>query len=261
MTSSSRIVRRARPLLGTLVEIRLRDAQTGSPAFDRAFAAVERVHRCMSRQEAGSDVARINRAPAGASVQVDAWTRDVLQRAKELHAATDGLFDCAAALETEGSLEDIELGPDCGLRLRRPVTLTLDGIAKGYAVDRAVEALREAGVTSGSVNAGGDLRVFGSEAQPIHVRHPASPGSLIAIGAAAEAAVATSARYFSNSSLVDPRTRRAAITGWSATVIAADCTTADALTKPCLLERERANRLAAACGAQAILLSPEHPLQ
>src|SRR5262245_46572651 len=102
MTSSSRTARRARPLLGTLVEIRVRDASIADEAFDRAFAAVERVHRCMSRQETGSDVARINGAPAGSNVEVDAWTRDVLQRAKELHAATGGLFDCAADPAAEG---------------------------------------------------------------------------------------------------------------------------------------------------------------
>jgi len=247
-------------MLGTLVEIRLRDAPIDSTAFDRAFAAIERVHRHMSRQEPASDVARINRAPAGARVPVDAWTRDVLQRAKELHAATGGLFDCTVGSEA-GSLDDIELAPDCHVRLRRRVAVTFDGVAKGYAVDRAVDALRSAGAGACSVNAGGDLRVFGDVAQAIHVRHPASPGTLLSIGAATEAAVATSAAYFANSTLIDPRTRRAVPTQWSATVIAEDCTTADALTKPCLLERARADEIAAQFGARVMFLSASRPLQ
>jgi thiamine biosynthesis lipoprotein ApbE len=49
-------------------------------------------------------------------------------------------------------------------------------------------------------------------------------------------------------------------TAWSATVIAPDCTTADALTKPCLLDRAGAKRLASACGARAVLLSPRQRL-
>jgi thiamine biosynthesis lipoprotein len=93
------------------------------------------------------------------------------------------------------------------------------------------------------------------------VRHPASPRSLVSVGTASEVAVATSAAYFANSTLVDPRTRQVVLTDWSATVIAGDCVTADALTKPCLLERSQASALAARFGAQVVLLSPQHPLQ
>ena len=59
---------------------------------------------------------------------------------------------------------------------------------------------------------------------------------------------------------VDPRSMRVDRTDWSATVVAFDCMTADALTKPCLLDRKRAKQLAAALGARAILISPQHPL-
>lgn len=254
MTSLSRDARRARPALGTLVEVRVPDTAEAPAAFARAFAAVERVHRLMSRQAADSDVARLNRAAPGTLVSVDGWTFQVLQRAKELHAASRGLFDCAAAPGLDGSLTELELPDECRVRLRRPLAISLDGIAKGYAVDRAVEALRRAGAKAGVVNAGGDLRVFGEEPQVIHVRHPRNPGCLVSIGAVREAAVATSGRYFGNSSLVDPRTRRARATTWSATVIAHDCATADALTKPCLLDRRAAQALMTACGARAVLL-------
>lgn len=240
--------------------MRLADPSIAARAFERAFQAVDRVHRLMSRQAADSDVARINRAAANTRVAVDAWTWDVLRRAKELHEATDGLFDCAIARGSRGSLSDLWLIAGNGVVLSRPLAITLDGIAKGYAVDQAVVALRAAGATEGLVNAGGDLRVFGDEVQPIHVRHPGSPGQLVMIGAVKNAAVASSGRYFSNSFLVDPRTMRPHATAWSATVIARDCTTADALTKPCLLDSARAKRLASACGARAVLLSPRQLL-
>ena len=240
-------------MLGTLVEIRVPDFAGAATAFDRAFAAVERVHRLMSRQAPDSDVARLNRTAPGTLVALDHWTWQVLERAKEIHAATGGLFDCAAAPGRDGSLADLEL-TDGGARLRRPLAISLDGIAKGYAVDRAVEALRRAGATAGAVNAGGDLLVFGEEPQVVHVRHPRDPGCFVSIGMVTDGAVATSARYFGNSTLIDPRSRRARRTDWSATVIAGDCTTADALTKPCLLDRRAAPALTAACDARVVLL-------
>lgn len=210
----------------------------------------------MSRQDPASDVSRINRGKSGERIAVDPWTAEVLRRAKDLHRATGGLFDCTLA----ASFDDLQLADGDEVVLRRRLTVSLDGIAKGYAVDRAVEALLAAGATGGAVNAGGDLRIFGDEWQPIHVRHPGDPRRLVAIGAARDAAVASSARYFGNSTLIDPRTRRARSTGWSATVIAVDCATADGLTKPCLLERDRAEAIAARLGARVILLSPHGPL-
>ena len=220
MRPSSRIARRARPLLGTIVDIRI----DGRPqALERAFAAIERVHRAMSAQESTSDIARLR---AGRRVALDPWTREVLDRAEEIRELTDGLFDCAAC------------------------DYALDGIAKGFAVDRAVECLQHAGVRAGVVNAGGDLRVFGEVFEPIQVRPPARPSELLTIGSARNAAVATSARV----GLVDPRAASPGAGASGVTVIAGDCTTADALTKPCLLEPQRASEIAARFGARAIVL-------
>ena len=217
MKATCATVRRARPLLGTLVQIRARGREAGA-AIDRAFCAVERVHRAMSRQESTSDIARLR---SGRRVGLDPWTRRVLERAEELRLATEGLFDCAI----------------CGY--------SLDGIAKGFAVDRAVDCLREAGVTSGVVNAGGDLRVFGDDWQPLHIR---SGGRLIYIGEIRDAAVATSA----STGLVGPRGWQASAAG--VTVMAADCMTADALTKPCLLDPERADATAEWLGGRVLRL-------
>ncbi|MCD8549564.1 MAG: FAD:protein FMN transferase [Shewanella xiamenensis] len=61
----------------------------------------------------------------------------------------------------QGDWQDIEIKGNQA-RLARPLIVTFDGIAKGYAVDMAVSELRRAGVSGGWVNAGGDLRVFGS---------------------------------------------------------------------------------------------------
>ena len=99
----------------------------------------------------------------------------MLRRALRVAEASDGLFDSTVAplLVREGllpgtaetSLEcgnwrHIVLMPDCGVFLARPMLLDLGGIAKGFAVDRAIHELRRGGCTQGVVNAGGDLRVL-----------------------------------------------------------------------------------------------------
>ena len=222
MSASSGLIKRARPLLGTLVEIRASGAEA-ERAVERAFRAIERVHRAMSAQESTSDIGRLR---GGRRLALDPWTRRVLERAEEMRLATEGLFDCAA----------------CGY--------ALDGIAKGFAVDRAVAALQSAGIRAGVVNAGGDLRVFGEAFEEVYVRQPQLPDRLLHIGRLRNAAVATSAATL----LVDPRPARRAPRAAGATVIAADCMTADALTKPCLLEPEQAQQLAARFCAHALVL-------
>jgi len=88
-----------------------------------------------------------------------------------------------------GRADDIDIGRRQA-RLCRPVRVTLDGIAKGYAVDLAVNAMRLAGARSGWINAGGDLRVFGDKVLQVHRREP--DGALTPLGGLREAALASS---------------------------------------------------------------------
>src|SRR6266851_1934957 len=181
-SSSSNVVRRARPLLGTLVEITVGGSTPprAAPAIEAAFAAVERVHRLMSFHEAASDVSRLNRCAAREPVAVDPWTFAVLRESLELSRISDGAFDVTVGSELvrwellpppgeagpskgegAGSWADLELLPLRRVRFRRPLIIDLGGIAQGFAVDRAIEPLRTAGMPWAVVNAGGDLRVFG----------------------------------------------------------------------------------------------------
>src|SRR3989440_12714478 len=216
-------VRRARALLGTLVEIRVSASAEAERAIGHAFAAIERVHHAMSAQESTSDIARLR---AGRRFSLDPWTRRVLDRAEEICLASAGLFDCAAC------------------------DYALDGIAKGFAVDRAVECLQHAGINAGVVNAGGDLRVFGDAFEDIHVPTPHEPARVLYIGRVRNTAIATSA----SAGLVDPLARARRLRAAGATVIASDCMSADALTKPCMLEPVKAEKLASQFGAKAIVL-------
>jgi thiamine biosynthesis lipoprotein len=269
-----------RPLLGTFVEVRaMGESLMLEPAIAAAFADIERVQRLMSFHDPDSDVSRINAAHPGEILRVDAITHSVLRAAQSLSDLSDGLFDIATAatlvrqgflprvgrfdaLPRRATYRDLELLPQNHIRWRRKGWIDLGGIAKGFAVDQAVEALRTHGISSGIVNAGGDLRCFG-EPQPIHLRTPHNPAALLYLGTLANAAIATSADYFTSrkigadevSALVDPR--RAQCVAWehSVSVVAADCMIADALTKVVCLIPQRAPALLEQLNAQAFLVN------
>src|SRR5262245_47861875 len=247
-------MRRQRPLLGAFVEI---DAE-GLPgmelarAVEAAFAAVSLVGRLMSFHDPDSDLSAINRAAAVAPVAVHPWTARVISRALALHRATDGLFDCAIASELvrwkllpdhgpvtqTATMAAVRLLPDNHVAFDKPLTLDLGGIAKGFAVDRAVAALRRHGIRAAVVNAGGDLRAIGP-AVPIHLRDPVDPSAFHCAGMLQNGAIATSSaaatltRFGAGqvSALVRARTRRPIIDCDAYSVIAGTCMVADALTK------------------------------
>jgi thiamine biosynthesis lipoprotein len=275
MRSHSSIeIRRCRPLLGTLVDV----ACQGSPEdVDRAFAAIEKVHRLMSFHNPASDVARMNGHASHAPVKVHPWTWRVLRCAQEFSSKSDGVFDITVGRQLVkldylprldsrcgrgGSWQDIVLDDECNIRFRRPLIVDLGGIAKGFAVDRAIEALKDHGVAAGIVNAGGDLRIFGPAWRLVHVRHPADPTRIAGAVRLRERAMATSGIYFGRrkfrgkyvSPLFDGRTGQSARQLVSVSIAAAECMAADALTKIVFVLREKAAGLLAQYHANALLL-------
>jgi thiamine biosynthesis lipoprotein len=140
--------------------------------------------------------------------------------------------------------EKLELDPvSSTARLpAKGMEVDLGGIAKGYAVDRAVEVLKSAGVVRAVVNAGGDLFVLGGASEcpeGIHVgiRHPLAEGKLLGWTAVREGAVATSGSYENYfikdgrvySHIIDPGTGYPVEGVLSATVLASTAMEADAL--------------------------------
>jgi thiamine biosynthesis lipoprotein len=270
-------MRRARPLLGTIVDITAEGGSLVSTAIEAAFASIEEVHRLMSFHDAESDVSRINNARPGEEIAIDPHTCRVLSFAHQISEMSGGLFDVTTApvlvangflprprkqtISSAANYRDLLLVPDGCVQWRRKGWIDLGGIAKGYAVDCAVAALCSRGVNNAVVNAGGDLRCFGAP-QPIHVRHPEEPTTLLCLGSLEEGAIATSAGYFSRldaggqhmEPLIDPR--NGTCTSWkgSISVVARDAMTADALTKAVALTPDAAPDMLAHFAAQAILI-------
>jgi thiamine biosynthesis lipoprotein len=274
-------LRRARPLLGTLVEIRLDTGLATAQAqhaVQRAFAAVAEVQSLMSYHDPDSEISRINREGFERDVTVSQPTWEVLNAALQISEQSDGLFDVTVApvlsrygflphhpahhdAEPDADWRDIKLLPGRRVRLARRVSIDLGGIAKGYAVDRAVAALQECGVEAGCVNAGGDMRVFGNDSQMLHLRHPRRATALLPAGNITGAA-ATSAIYFSSrleagrrvTPLVDPRNHLPCEAERSVTILADDCMTADALTKVFYADPARGSKLLPAFNARALIV-------
>jgi thiamine biosynthesis lipoprotein len=181
-------MRRARPGLGTLVEIGViletgddarakgdgqgSDGQRAEAAIAAAFDRIAALESALSRFDPRSEIGRFNDAPECAVIPVGRDARHVLEAAARLFVSSEGLFDA-----TQGS------GPDAwscdGELLRKAapgVRLDLGGIAKGHAVDVGVATLRARGIGAGWVNAGGDLRAFGDVSLPVDVRDERNGG-------------------------------------------------------------------------------------
>jgi thiamine biosynthesis lipoprotein len=244
------IVRRARPLLGTLVEVGVVGRDDRAHAWiAAAFDAVAEVQARLSRFDPESDVARFNALLDGAAIElVSTDTRTVLRACAALRDASDGAFDVSLGSAAHGWRLD-------GARLVKTdarTRLDLGGIGKGHAVDRAIEALGGAGARAGWVNAGGDLRVFGL-ALPIELRDE-SAGGTRRFGTLEGGAFATSRFGPDARSPLAGRPRATHVS-----VAAPTCLLADALTKVVAVSGDAHHPLLARAGAVAIVHAAAHP--
>jgi len=208
--------------------------------IEAAYRAIAEVESWMHPRREGSDLARINCAPPETHVPITDSTWRVLRLAQAVHCLSGGTFDPCLPSHA-GRLTDVVLtAPKMKSRsalCRLPLALDLGGIAKGYAIDRAIEALRAARCTSGLVNAGGDLRVY-RRSERVLLRHAddtCEPLTLTHAALAVSTADLDTRRrppehkgYYRRSGAMGPAPRYAAVIAPSAAV-------ADALTKCVLL--------------------------
>lgn len=236
-------------------------------AIGAAFAEIHKIDALMSKYKKDSDVSRLNGAGADVWLQVDPMTFTVLEESQRIARLTAGAFDVTALPlstvwgfwpareplvpsdeEIRSALSHVgyqKLFLDrTGHRLmkRDPETkVDFAGIAKGYAVDRAIEVLRRKRLSDVLVEIGGEARAIGKNknGKPwrIGVLHP-SKREYLAVLELSNKAVATSGDYMKlffvegkrYCHLLDPRTGKPISNNvCSVTVIADNCTEADAL--------------------------------
>jgi len=254
-----------------LVEIRIECANQSRwqmmSALDAAFAEVETIHRLMSRQQHGRDMVALGVAAVGETVKVDARTAEVLCLALELQQESAGRFDIERqdprmrvhTRERPGPAWSIA-GPNA-VRILRRAAIDLDGIAKGYAVDRAI-AILESRAQVATVNAGGDLRTCGGSTAPLLVRVPCGAGALVNLGRLESGAFASSQAgvlpsggpEFAGTGIDDRRPGRRALPTMTVSVAAPTCATADALTKIVAVDPEFADHMLGRHRASAWML-------
>ena len=210
--------------MGTVIEITLinDDEEATRKAALRAFQEIKRIEQLMSPWIESSDVVRINRSAGKEWVKVSPETFEVIKKAHEISEISDGGFDISIgplthlwktarerkvppSSEEVGknlnlvNFRDVLFNPEGKVFLKkRGMAIDLGGIAKGYAVDRAFEILRNIGYKNLVVNAGGDLRVGGSKFdQPwsIGIQDPRDSQKIIARVYVTDTAVATSGDY------------------------------------------------------------------
>ena len=221
------VVRRAMPVMGTIAQFAVvhRDPVAAHAAIDAAAAELKWVERTMTRFTETSDIGRANRLAARDGVLVTPETALVTLAALEWANALDGRYDpavggvCAlwdvrnrhepppdervAALAGRRFYRTVEVGTSEGAHAIRfhgeGARLDLGSAAKGYAVDRAVDALRARGIAKALVVAGGDLYALGTapdgEPWEIGIQSPNDERALAGRLHLADRAVATSGTY------------------------------------------------------------------
>jgi len=259
------VVRGMGMAMGTVVNITAidEDTQRAEAAVRDAFDEISRIETLMSATDESSEIYILNQS-RGDWVNLSPETLHVLQRSLYFARISDGHFDPTVKplvdlwmeqVKAWGRLPTIgELGEALALVdwgnlmvcedkgrarfLREGMEITLGGIAKGYAVDRASEVLMESGVERALVDIGGDIRGFGPESWRIAIQHPRYEYEWLEVIDLKNSAVATSGdyrRFFLLGErrvhhILDPKTGQPADAVMSVTVIAGNCLDADALT-------------------------------
>lgn len=271
-------------------------------AIRRALAELDRVEQVMNEWRPGSELSRIN-AQAGAERPVPS-PEDlcrVIERSLDAAKRTAGLFDptwaalrgvwrfgtgadggvpaereiqraCGLVRWGDVTVLRKDAGEGCSVRLHRPgMQLGLGGVAKGWAVDRAVASLRADGLRDFFVQVGGDLYAAGKRGDrpwQVGIRDPRGPPeSHFAQMEVTDAAFSTSGdyeRFFIAGGkryhhLIDPRTCRPATASRSATVLARTAVDAELLTKAVfILGGQEGLKLAESWGAAAVLITADN---
>jgi len=259
---SNDVIAESQQLMGTIVTIEIVSTKTNAETtINSAFNEIDRIEKLMTTFDSNSEIGILN-----AEGQVDNVSYDliyVIEQSIYYGNISDGAFDVtikpildlwktkiiAGEYPTEQEInETLTLVNYTNISVENKtiyfnaegMSITVDGIAKGYAVDQAVKVLKNNGYTNGFVNAGGDGMYFGTRPDgsdwKVGLRNPENKSESIVVMEISDKAVATSGnyeRYFNESArlshISDPRTGYSSQSLLSATIIAGSAMEADTL--------------------------------
>ena len=229
----------------------------------------------LSRTAEGSELSALNAANGeSVSYAADDPLPKLIETALAISEATDGAFDptLAPVLDAWGFTKDLRRVPSAdelvamlahtgrdkvaleetadgySVALSDGAQLDLGGIAKGYAADLLRAQLEKEGVTSATLDLGGDVFVMGKKSDGsdwrIAVKDPGDTESYLGIVSASDVFIVTSGvyeRYFEENGvryhhILDPKTGCPAESGLvSVTVMCKNGAWADALSTACFV--------------------------
>ena len=232
-------------------------------AVREAFREIDRIEKLMSATDPASQIYRLNNSGTQ-WVELSPEVIHVLKKAQEYSMLTDGSFDVTVKPLVDLWMEEVKRSGKIptGDRLsgilelvnytnliidetngrarfaKERMGVTLGGIAKGYAVDRACEILANKGIEHALVDVGGDIRAIGTRPWRIGIADPRAEGRLLGVIELESGAIATSGDYQRYHligaervhHIIDPRTGEPARGSMSITIVADDSLTADALS-------------------------------
>jgi thiamine biosynthesis lipoprotein len=277
-----------RELMGTVVTITVFsiDVDLATKGIESAFHEIERIDNVFSTYKENSPLYKLNHN--NILYSPDEEIVFMIQKSKNYSILTNGSFDITVKplldlyshtysvlgrAPTEKEIADglNKVGYNKIHILDDKIILdntdiTLGGIAKGYAIDRAISVLIENNISSALVNAGGDIRVLGgkpNEKWQIALENPRDEQEYIEIIQLDSQAVATSGdyrRYYSSDysahHIMDPKTGKSATDLISVTVIADDTLTADAMaTSVFVMGPDKGKQLLEDEGLKGILIT------
>ncbi len=302
------LVRRSYRAMGTDISVsvpvrpgaaeRAADEARALKAMQSAFVEFSRLEALMSTWRPSSDVSRINSAAGRRPVRVSPEVIELLAEAGRWSARTGGKFDVTfgalsglwrfdhdqddripdpaavagrvALVDHSALVVDAEAGT--AFLQRAGMKVHVGGLGKGYAVDRAVAILKDHGLESFMVQAGGDLYVAGARTDRpwrIGIRDPRGPeGQYFAAAEVKDATFSTSGDYerffiqdgVRHHHILDPDTGMPARGARSVTILAPSALIGDALsTSVFLLGVEAGLALVEATeGAGAVIVGPDN---
>ena len=265
-TKKMMMVSKTRLAMGTFVSMTLLhpSKDQAEEAMERAFEEIDRLSGLMSRYDQASAVAFANKE--GSVRELPSETVHVVSRALHYYTLTDGAFDITVKPVVDlfqeklgGDKKDwpterevkalLKLVDSRKVELRgnslhfkdSGMGITLDGIAKGYIVDRASELLTAQGIENHLINAGGDIRTRGSKegGRPwtVAIQDPLKRKSYPDVVQMKDGAIATSGNYevyFDQEKMfhhiVDPKTGFSPHLSTSVSIMAKTTMEADALS-------------------------------
>lgn len=274
---------RCRPLLGTFVEITLK-GYGGKDQFielsTTLFDEIERIHALLGFHHLDSELTQLNQLMLTTTLTnhpISVDMNNVLQLALSLHQESNKLFDVAIAshlikqqlLPDHFSHSPNQLGTSSHLSLSKqrlstnaPLCIDLGGIAKGYAVDCAMNMLLRLTFNNSikcTINAGGDLRSNDWQQEVVYLKY-AKRANALKESPMMQPAIATSGTYLHSdnesgtSAIVNPIKNKPHQFKGCVSVFSNSAMLSDALTKAVILmPKKEVKILLRAYNAQAVI--------